>query len=241
MKSDHPAIPEHRRNLLKLLALGGVLAGGLAGLTRTVLAMGADPVRKQGIYRLEGQVRFNGKELKVGDVPTLPLEVVTGPKSWTIFVIGEDAYYLRSDSHLKIDGRSANRAGAIDLATGKLLSVFGKGEPVAFRLPTAVVGIRGTGLYCESEPDRAYVCLCYGWASLEPAGKPELAEKVRTRHHESPRLIYADRIVAATVYNHTDDELILLESLTGRVPPFALADGYGQDGILGDIARSKRY
>lgn len=241
MKSTHPAIPEHRRNLLKLLALGGVLAGGLAGLTRTVLAMGADPVRKQGIYRLEGQVRFNGKELQVGDVPTLPLDVVTGPKSWTIFVIGEDAYYLRSDSRLKLDGRSASRAGAIDLTSGKLLSVFGKGEPVTFKLPTAVVGIRGTGLYCESEPDRAYVCLCYGWARMEPKARPDLAEQFRTRHHESPRLIYPDRIETATVYNHSDDELILLESLTGRIPPFALADGYGQDGILAEIERSKRY
>jgi len=48
---------------------------------------------------------------------------------------------------------------------------------------------------------------------------------IRTTHHESP-LVITDRggIMAAKpgpVVNHTDDELVLLESLVGREPPFA--------------------
>jgi hypothetical protein len=48
-------------------------------------------------------------------------------------------------------------------------------------------------------------------------------ESYSTQHHESPRYIYGDgrkrAIVPASVSNHSDAELILLESLVGRTPP----------------------
>jgi hypothetical protein len=47
---------------------------------------------------------------------------------------------------------------------------------------------------------------------------------VRTRHHEQPRYIMAQgapqMIMNAPVVNHTDAELVLLESLVGRSVPF---------------------
>src|SRR6266849_3560743 len=50
-----------------------------------------------------------------------------------------------------------------------------------------------------------------------------VGESYSTRHHESPRYIYGDgrkrTIVPTSVANHTDSELILLESLVGRSPP----------------------
>src|SRR5260221_424234 len=53
-------------------------------------------------------------------------------------------------------------------------------------------------------------------------------ESYSTRHHESPRYIYGDgrkrAIVPASVANHTDSELILLESLVGRSPPQSFMD-----------------
>ena len=54
----------------------------------------------------------------------------------------------------------------------------------------------------------------------------KVLEDVKTRHHESPRYIYKSvqgdgRLIAgAPVINHTDEELILLESLVHRKPPF---------------------
>jgi len=35
-------------------------------------------------------------------------------------------------------------------------------KPHHLKTPTATVGIRGTGLYVESQPDLTYVCTCYG-------------------------------------------------------------------------------
>lgn len=241
MSGMHPARTNMRRMLLKALAAGAFTGVGCTGLIRHALAAGSGPKRKQGIFRLEGEATFNGQTLKVGDVPTLPLTVVTGAKTTLVFVVGADAYLMRSNSHLILSGNDAkapSRADSIKLLTGRLLSVFEKGERT-LTTTTAVAGIRGTGIYMESEAERSYLCLCYGTAQMGPIAVPTLRESIKTTHHESPRWVYPDRMEPATVINHSDEELIMLESLTGRLPPFYYQWGYG-DGILNDLAK-KRY
>ena len=107
------------------------------------------------------------------------------------------------------------------------------GERKQIRTETAVIGIRGTAVYVEAERERSYVCTCYGEASLEPLGDPAARETVRTSHHEQPRYVMAtgapQMIMRAPVINHTDAELILLESLVGRRPAFEGAAGYRRD------------
>jgi hypothetical protein len=240
MTALHPATRAMRRHLLKLFAAGALSGIGFNGLLREALAAGSGPQRKQGIYRLDGEATFNGQKLKVGDVPTLPLTVITGTNTTLVFVLGADAYLVRANSHLVLSGGDAkapNRVGEIKLLAGKLLSVFDKGER-KLRTATAVAGIRGTGIYMESEAERTYVCLCYGIARLEPINASGRSETFKTTHHESPRWVYPDRMEPAQVVNHSDEELILLESLTGRVPPFYSQWGYG-DGILSDLTRNR--
>ena len=97
--------------------------------------------------------------------------------------------------------------------------------------PTAVLGIRGTGIYIEAEPKRTYVCTCYGIVDIEAKATPDVRETVKTNHHESPRFVYGSGskqfIVKAPVVNHTDAELILLEEFVGRQPPFVTAKQNG--------------
>jgi len=116
------------------------------------------------------------------------------------------------------------------VVTGAVLSVFATGERKTIRTPTATIGIRGTGVYVEIEPDRTYVCTCYATADIEATADPQrYRETVTTRHHDEPRYVYAtgDAMMAkAAVLNHTDDELRLLESLVGRTPPFGPRTGY---------------
>jgi hypothetical protein len=68
-----------------------------------------------------------------------------------------------------------------------------------------------------------YFCLCYGEALIEGPGMAG-ARKVQTRHHEEPLMLRDDggimKVEPGPFQNHTDDELVLLESLCGRVPPF---------------------
>jgi len=91
--------------------------------------------------------------------------------------------------------------------------------------PTVTIGIRGTAVYVEVEPQRTYVCTCYGEAVLEPVGDASARETVRTTHHEQPRYIYAKgapkMVTPAPMLNHADAELEMLEALVGRKPPFA--------------------
>ena len=59
---------------------------------------------------------------------------------------------------------------------------------------------------------------------------PASRERVRTRHHDKPRYVMAagapQMIMGAPVVNHTDAELILLEGLVGRKPPFGTEPSY---------------
>jgi hypothetical protein len=119
--------------------------------------------------------------------------------------------------------------GSLRLLSGRLLSVFGargRDEPLGIRTPTATIGVRGTGVYVESGPDRSYICTCYGATRLAAVGDPASRESVQSEYHDAPRYVLGDgaagkRIEHAPVINHTDMELILIEELVGRIPPFA--------------------
>jgi hypothetical protein len=220
--------PSRRRFIETALAAGLLVPGGVGGLVSAALAQ-SEPA--QGIRRLRGQVSINGEPAKQG-ATIRPGDgvITTGPKSFATFVIGQDAFLLRGNSRLELSGTSTV-TNVVRLLTGKLLSVYARGMgPRQIKGTTATIGIRGTGAYIESEPGKTYFCLCYGEAEIVPDGKPEAKETVRTSHHESPRYIYtpgAETIIdKAPVINHKDDELILLESLVGRTPPFIELDEY---------------
>lgn len=107
------------------------------------------------------------------------------------------------------------------LKIGGVLSVFGPGPERILHTPVAVAGIRGTGMYVEQDAERAYICTCYGVAQLRSAIKSDQSRAIVTRHHESPFLFHPDgRVDAAPVIHHTDAELIMLEALLDRRPPF---------------------
>ncbi len=196
-----------RRNLLK----------GAAALlvVRDVLAQGRV---EKGIYRIRGDVRVNGEPAKEGGQVRAGDTVTSGADGEMVFVINRDAMLVRRNSNIAL------LADGLRAVTGAVLSVFASGQPKQIRTGTAVIGIRGTGVYVEAEPQRSYVCTCYGESSLEPIGDPASRETVRTSHHDQPRYIMAtgapQMIMRAPVINHTDAELILLESLVGRQPPF---------------------
>lgn len=210
----------HRRILLKRLAAGSAVAAAAPFLIRNALAMGSRHYT-QGFHKLQGTVLLNnqvavqGMPVKHGD------HVTTGDNSVAVFVVGDDAYLLRSNSKLEISGEGA-AVKTLNLVAGKMLSVFGKGEKKIF-LPTATLGIRGTAIYAEADPLRSYLCTCYGTVNIQANSKPSVQETVVTKHHDMPRYIYASGetlITKAPMLNHTDDELFMLEALVGRLPDF---------------------
>lgn len=204
-----------RRMALKGLAIGGLGLGGIASLIRSAVAAEME----SRIRRLQGEVHFNGKMLQVGDTLSAPLEVIAGDRAFAAFNVGRNAYLVRANSRLTISAHEESGV-AVNLAVGRMLAVFEKGK-AQVSTPTAVAGIRGTGIYVESEAERSYVCLCYGSAELASTVDQRLREAIATHHHDAPRYISSSGIVPAPVKNHSDDELFLLESLVGRTPPFS--------------------
>jgi hypothetical protein len=223
-----------RRTLLKLFAAAGLFGpAGISGVIRTALAKGTDPV-PPGIHKVTGDVRVNGKPAAVGMLVLPGDTVTTGPGAEAIYVINQDAYLQRDSSTINFGADAAKNV--MRVISGKLLSVFGKGTRT-IQVSTATIGIRGTGCYIEDEPAKVgaggtaivkaqtYFCLCYGTVDLNPKANPAEREIYSTTHHDKPMLIHDDPEMAkcmapASVMNHSDAELILLENLVGRWPPF---------------------
>ena len=192
-----------------------LLGGAALLLAREALAQGRV---KPGVRRASGEVTINGEPVKEGAVVKRGDRISTGPNSQVVFAVDRDAMLVRQNSTVEL------AQSALRIVSGAVLSVFAPTQPRQVRTPTSTIGIRGTAVYVEVEPQRTYVCTCYGEAVLEPAGDPSARETVRTTHHEQPRYIHAKgapkMVTPAPMVNHTDAELEMLEALVGREPPF---------------------
>jgi hypothetical protein len=103
--------------------------------------------------------------------------------------------------------------------------VFPSGKPVRMTTKNASIGIRGTGVYMESDAEQTYFCTCYGTTDIVAVNDPTSRETVVSRQHDRPLYILegqqaGQNIRAAPFINHTDQELMLIEALVGRSPPF---------------------
>lgn len=219
-----------RRLLLRALAAGAFVTGypgnGLAQ------RLGKVPRRLppgKSIYELQGAVTVNGAAADAATVVNATDTVTTAAGARAIFVVGKDAFLLREKSQLQLTGTGLLVQG-LRMATGALLSVFGTTKH-SFVTPTSTIGIRGTGLYVEADPEQSYICTCYGVVDLGATTDTTQSETIASRHHDSPRYVLAAGgalIRPAPFRNHTDLELALVEALVGRTPPFpAFDNSYG--------------
>jgi hypothetical protein len=222
------ADPDESRRIFLLRALAaGLFAtspaarAGLLGNVPRELPTG------KSVYSLKGELRVNGQAATADTPIGSNDQLATGRGSQAIFVVGKDAFILRENSELQLSGDNL-LVDRLRLVSGALLSVFGKTSH-HIETPTSTIGIRGTGVYVEAQPDLAYVCTCYGITTIGAAADPASSETIESKHHDAPRYVAADgSIRPAPFVNHTDEELMLIETLVGRTPPFALFDdSYG--------------
>ncbi|MGZ5047886.1 MAG: hypothetical protein ACXWF0_11620 [Usitatibacter sp.] len=205
----------NRRDWMRMIAAGG--AGAASLRIAGALAKGDMP---PGVNHLEGAATVNGRPARIGTPVAVGDRVTTGRDSQAVIVVGSDAFLLRSRTVIEVKGSEGVLKDLV-IATGQVLSVFAK-KPVSIRAANASIGIRGTGAYVEVDRDSVYFCLCYGEALVEgPGMAPKL---VKTTHHEQPLLLRDDsgfmRADPGPFRNHTDSELVMLEALVGREPPF---------------------
>lgn len=226
-----------RRRLLQALATG-MLAGAMP-ISNSVRAgfFGDRPAPLppgRSIYKLEGRVLVNGAQATLETRINTTDVVETGSDGHIIFVVGKDAMLMRNNSRLELVPETEKRTlvqdviGNMRLFAGQLLTVFASRRH-RIETPTVVVGVRGTGVYMEVNPAETYLCTCYGTVDLTAVTDNTSRESIESRHHDKPRYITAagskgKRIRPAPFINHTDQELMLVEELVGRTPPFVFPD-----------------
>lgn len=229
-RNPEQEIDDPRREFL-IRALSAGMFMGAGSIIQPVYAMGKIPkILEPGksIYDMRGNVSVNGKKANLETSISANDTIATGRNSHVVFAVGKDAFVLRSNSRLELTGGEI-LINTLRLVTGKLLSVFGKTRH-RIRTPNATIGIRGTGLYVEADPEQSYVCTCYGVVDLFADNDKRSTETIASSHHDAPRYILSNEspgknIRSAPFINHTDLELQIIEELVGRVPPFSMAGG----------------
>ena len=208
-----------RRKWMKAIAAMG--AAGASGYLSELLAAGDLP---PGLHRVEGSATVNGKDARSGSAVNLGDRIATGAGSTAVVVMKGDAFLMRGNTTIEIRGSSGLLSDML-IAGGRVLTVWSK-KNVSVKAAHATIGIRGTGAYFEVDPREVYFCLCYGEAVIAGPNMPD--KTVVTKHHEQPLLLVEGRgtlrAEPGPFRNHTDEELVMLEKLVGREPPF-MKDG----------------
>lgn len=175
------------------------------------------------IHELQGDVFINKRvasqtsSIQAGD----RISVAFGGR--LVFSMGEDSYLLQEGSSLEVASKDNAIVSGLRLLTGGLLSVFGKRDTTTrIYTHTATIGIRGTGVYLNSQPDNLYFCTCYGKTDLHLGHNHD--EHIESTHHNAFNITGKSQrsmtMTATEVIGHTDDDLRLLERYSGRKPPF---------------------
>ena len=175
------------------------------------------------IHELEGDVFINKRvatltsSIQAGD----RLSVAYGGR--LVFSMGEDSYLLQEGTSLEVASKDNKIVSGLRLLTGGLLSVFGqRNATTRIYTHTATIGIRGTGVYLNSQPDSLYFCTCYGKTDLHLGHNHN--EHIESTHHNAFNITGKSQrsmaMTATEVTGHTDDDLRLLERYSGRKPPF---------------------
>jgi hypothetical protein len=229
MSRSGEAEDPRRRLLIQALA-AGYLGAGTARSEALAQLLGSTPAKLpagRSIYRLSGEVKVDGKpatiETPIGARATLE----TGRGAELVYAVGTSAFVLRGESRVILETAQSDSTilSGLRLLSGKLLSVFAARRPMQLKAATATIGIRGTGVYMEADPEQTYFCTCYGVADIASTTDPQSQETVAAQHHDRPLYIVKGEpagrnIREAPFINHTDQELMLIEALVGRTPPF---------------------
>jgi hypothetical protein len=224
-----------RRTLIQMLA-AGLFGTGSAGANLALAQILGSPPSKlppgKSIYRISGEVTVDGKKASLETRIGGGSNIQVGRDSELVYAVGESAYIARPGTQIVVETSTAESSvvTGLRLLAGKLLPVFPSRRPVQLQTKVASIGIRGTGVYLESEPDQTYFCTCYGVADVAALDDPSSKETVAAAHHDRPLYILGNapagkKIRNAPFINHTDQELMLIETLVGRQPPFVFPKG----------------
>lgn len=177
--------------------------------------------RAANVKELSGTVYINKKRATMESMIMSGDLVTTGHSGRISFSIDGDAFLLKERTSVRVGEKTSEVINSLRLLTGKLLSVFEKGREREIITTNAIIGIRGTACFLHVMPKDTYFCNCYGKTDLRAKDFKEVFE---ADHHNAHMLHFDGSdfmgMDLMKVKDHTDDELRLLESYVGRIPPF---------------------
>jgi hypothetical protein len=182
------------------------------------------------IHELSGDVYINKHIADKSSVIQSGDRISVAYSGRLVFSMGEDSYLLQEGSSLEVESHDNVVVSGLRLLTGGLLAVFGtRKNPTKIYTRTATIGIRGTGVYLNSQPEQLYFCTCYGATDLHLGNSHSShshTEHIQATHHKAFDISgHSEKTMhmqATQVIGHTDDELRLLEQYSGRKPLFDL-------------------
>jgi hypothetical protein len=200
-----------------------VAAAGASGIVIPLEAFGAEQV-----HDLRGKVTINGRQATMKSDIIPGDRIVTGSDGHFVFVIGEDAFMVRSRSEFHVETYDGG-SGLLRLITGALGAVFKTGNRRRIVAANVTAGIRGTGVYLETRGDGTYFCTCWGQVELASADDPKDREIVTSSNH-TPRLVAfqpreGTRFRSAPFETHTDEEMDILQKCVARRSPILVPGG----------------
>lgn len=178
------------------------------------------------IRKLKGEVTVNAQPATL-DTPVKSGDLIaTGQHSEVFCVLGEDAYRLGENSRMQLnwpteslwlrDSYADDSADVLRLLQGTLTSVFGKTQK-QIKSPTAVIGIRGTGLCLHVGSESTYFCTCYGETEVTTSVGQH---RLNATHHQAISIHHKTlSILSETKKYHGAADMYYLESLVGRKVP----------------------
>jgi len=210
-RSDSEVLWFQRRGFLQAAAAWTSMGGFAAAQAQS----------RSNVVELVGDATVNGRRLMTQQGVQTGDEIVTGPDSRLVFVIGNSAFHVRQNSRMTVErGASLNAVSLLRLVTGAVVSVWGKGSNRQIVTPTMTAGIRGTGVYTEifeNQGGRSYFCNCYGTVDISSGREKTVS---RANYHQAfwgevhPK--DGRRLTPAKALNHTDEELEYLAQLVDQ-------------------------
>lgn len=221
-RSENEILWFQRRSFLQAAAAWTALGG-----VDAALAQG-----RGNVVEMMGDIMVNGSRLLALQSVQTGDQIMTGPKSSLIFVMGNSSFHVRQNSRMTVErGATLSAVSLLRLLTGAVVSVWGKGSNRQIITPTLTAGIRGTGVYTEvfsNENNRSYFCNCYGTVDV---GSGADRTTSRSEYHQafwgesSPR--EGRWLSPAPAINHSDDELEYLARLVNQRTAWQLSGKKG--------------
>ena len=139
-----------RRSFLQAAALWSAMGGYTAAFAQG----------RSNIVDLMGDVLLNGQRLLPGQVIQTGDEIITGPMSTLVFVLGNSSFLVRQNTRMVVErGSSLSVVSVLRMLTGAVASVWGKGTSRRIVTP---------------DPHGRYSWHRCVHRSIPPTGQPEL-------------------------------------------------------------------